>query len=479
VSEILRPDICIIGAGAAGLSVAAAAAAFGVATVVIERNEMGGECLNRGCVPSKALIAAARAAHGPPSPLCLVDGKPEAEPDFNRAMAHVKAVIADIAPADSQSRYAAMGVTVLKGDATFIDRETVQLGENRIKARRFVIACGSRPAIPNIAGLDATPYLTNETIFELKERPKHLLIIGAGPMGCELGQAFRRLGSEVTLFDMGSSLSREDSEFVGIVGGALARDGVRVREHTPIAALAATNGEVRLHFTDEAGSPGDVTGSHLLLATGRTPVVDGLGLDVGFIKYDKSGIVVNGHMRTSNRRVYAIGDCAGGSVSGCRFTHAASLQAGIVVRAILFGIRPKFDPMLVPRVTYTDPEIAAVGLSEEEARARYRRIRILRFPIGEIDRAKIEAEQEGLVKVIARGNGRILGAGICGRNAGEMISLWTLALSGRMKLSRIAGLAMPYPTVGEASKRAAIEFYAPLARRPLVRRIISWLRMFG
>jgi pyruvate/2-oxoglutarate dehydrogenase complex dihydrolipoamide dehydrogenase (E3) component len=474
VSEILRPDICVIGAGAAGLSVAAAAAAFGVATVLVERGEMGGECLNTGCVPSKALIAAGRAAHGPPCPLRPVDGEPKVEPDFNRAMAHVKAVIADIAPADSQARYTAMGVTVMKGDATFIDRETVQLGENRIKPRRFVIASGSRPAIPSIAGLDATPYLTNETIFEIKERPRHLLIIGAGAMGCELGQAFQRLGSEVTLFDMASLLPREDSEFAGIVGGALTRDGIVLRERTPIAALAATNGQIRLHFTDEAGSPGDVTGSHLLLATGRMPVVDGLGLDAGFIKYDKSGIIVDGHMRTSNRRVYAIGDCADGSVSGCRYTHAASVQAGIVIRAFLFGMWPKFDPMLVPRVTYTDPEIAAVGLSEEEARAQYRRIRILRFPIGETDRAKIEAEQEGLVKVIAAENGRILGAGICGRNAGEMISLWSLALSHRMKLSRIAGLAMPYPTVGEASKRAAIEFYAPLARR-----IISWLRMFG
>jgi pyruvate/2-oxoglutarate dehydrogenase complex dihydrolipoamide dehydrogenase (E3) component len=479
MSDPLRPDLCIIGAGAAGLSVAASAAAFGVPTVLVERGEMGGECLHTGCVPSKSLIAAARTAHGPPRPFRDLDGRSTVEPDFKRAIAHVKAVIADIAPTDSQARYTAMGVTVLKGDATFIDRETVQVGEDLIKARRFVVAAGSRPAIPAIAGLDATPYLTNETIFELDERPRRLLIIGAGPVGCELGQAFQRLGSDVTLFDAGPLLPREDPELAGIVGGALARDGVVLHEHTPIAALAFADGRIRIHYTDEKGAPGDMIGTHLLLAPGRAPITDGLGLDAGWIKYDKSGIIVDGQMRTSNRRVYAVGDCVGGSVSGCRFTHAASLQAAMVIREVLFRMRSRFDPALVPRVTFTDPEIAAVGLSEEEARARHSRIRILRFPISETDRARVEAEQEGLVKVIATSNARILGAAICARNAGEMISLWTLALAQGMKLSRVAGLTIPYPTRGEASKRAALEFYAPLARRPMIRRIIGWLRRFG
>ncbi|SDR36299.1 Pyruvate/2-oxoglutarate dehydrogenase complex, dihydrolipoamide dehydrogenase (E3) component [Rhizobiales bacterium GAS113] len=480
MSEILRPDLCIIGAGAAGLSVAASAAALGVSTVLIERGVMGGECLNTGCVPSKALIAAARAAKALPDALRSADTMPAAAPpSFQRAMAHVKGAIAEIAPADSAARYTALGVTVLKSEAAFIDRSTVEAGGARIQARRFVIASGSRPTIPDLAGLDAVPYLTNETVFDLPERPGHLIIVGGGPMGCELGQAFRRLGSEVTLFEMGTLLPREDPELAGILRGALARDGVVLHEQSRLAAVSIAEGGVRVHYTDSSAAPRQVSGSHILVAVGRTPSLAGLSLDAAFIKHDKSGIIVDYGMRCSNRRVFAIGDCAGGAAGGSRFTHAASLQASLVVRSALFRMPVRFDPVLLPRVTFTDPEIAAVGLSEEEARAKYGRIRLSRFPFGETDRARTEAKAEGLVKLIAKPNGRILGAAICAESAGEMIGLWALALQEKMKLSQIARLTLPYPTLSEASRRAALEFYAPLARRPLLRRLLRILRAFG
>jgi pyruvate/2-oxoglutarate dehydrogenase complex dihydrolipoamide dehydrogenase (E3) component len=479
MSEPLRPDLCIIGAGAAGLSVAASAAAFGVSTILIEQGAMGGECLNTACVPSKALIAAARATKRPPPALrsSLEVGAPMLE--HERVLAHVKGVIADIAPSDSAARYAALGVEVIKSEAAFIDRTTLRAGDKLIKARRFVIASGAKPTVPEIAGLDAVPYLTNETVFALPERPNHLLVIGAGPVGCELGQAFRRLGSEVTLFDAGRLLAREDAELAGIVRGALERDRVLLREEIRLAAVAVAEEGVRVHYSDAASTPRQETGTHLLIATGRTPTTLGLGLDEGWIKFDKGGIIVDHGMRTSNPRVFAIGDCVGGAAGGCRFTHAASLQAQLVIRNALFRLPSRFDPATLPRVTFTDPEIAAVGLSEEEARAKHGPIRIARFPLGETDRARAEGEPEGLVKLVASTNGRFLGAAICGKGAGEMIPLWTLALKEKMKLSKIAGLVMPYPTLSEASRRAALEFYAPWTRRPFVRRILGFLRRFG
>jgi pyruvate/2-oxoglutarate dehydrogenase complex dihydrolipoamide dehydrogenase (E3) component len=479
MDEPLRPDLCIIGAGAAGLSVAAAAAAFGVRTVLVEKGEMGGECLHTACIPSKALIAAARLAKWPALAPRVAQERVPPILEHQRVLAHVNGVIADIAPADSAARYKALGVEVIKAEAAFIDRATVKVGETLIKARRFVIASGAQPAIPEIAGLDAVSYLTNETVFALSERPRHLLVIGAGSVGSELGQAFRRLGSEVTLFDSARLLPREDAEVAGIVRGAFERDGLRLHESIKLAAVAATADGVRLHYSDQASAPRQATGTHLLIAAGRMPRTKGLGLEEGWIKFDASGIIVDYGMRTSNPRVFAIGDCVGGAFGGWRFTHAASLQANLVIRSAFFRLPSRFDPLLVPRVTFTDPEIASVGLSEDEARAKHGAIRICRFALGETDRARAEGEREGLVKLVASPNGRLFGAAICGRAAGEMIPLWTLALKEKMKLSKIASLVTPYPTLSEASRRAALEFYTPLARRPLVRRLLGVLRKFG
>ena len=479
MNEILRPDLCIIGAGAAGLSVAASAAALGVSTVLIERGLMGGECLNTGCVPSKALIAVSRAAEGPPEVLRRAAGTASSTPDFGLALAHVKRTIGAIAPTDSAARYTALGVTVLKSEAAFVNRSTVEAAGLRIMARRFVIASGSTPALPELAGLDAVPYLTNETVFDLEDRPRHLIIVGGGPTGCEFGQAFRRLGSEVTVFETETLLRREDPELAAVARAALERGGVSLHENSRLAAVAVAEGGVRVHYTDSASTPRQAVGSHILIAAGRTPSLAGLGLDTAFIKHDKSGIIVDHGMRSSNRRVFAVGDCAGGAAGGSSSSHAASLQASLVIRSALFRMPVRFDPVLLPRVTFTDPEIAAVGLSEEEARAKYGRIRLSRFPLGETDRARAEARTEGLVKLVAKPNGRLLGAAVAGDGAGEMIGLWALALKARMNLAQIAGLTLPYPTLSEASRRAALDFYAPLAKRPMVRSLLRFLRAFG
>jgi pyruvate/2-oxoglutarate dehydrogenase complex dihydrolipoamide dehydrogenase (E3) component len=424
------------------------------------------------------MIAAARAAKGFPAALRPREGSPAPALDFQGVTAHVRSVIADIAPTDSSARFAALGVEIIKDEARFVDRSTVAAGGKLIKARRFIIAAGSKPDIPALVGLDTVPYLTNETVFDLADRPAHLMIVGAGPMGCELGQAFRRLGSDVTMFEVGSLLPREDEELAGLVRVALNRDGVALHENVRLTAAAAIGG-IRLHYSDAASRPKEINGTHLLIATGRRPEISDLDLEAGWIKYDKDGIIVDHGMRTSNPRVFAIGDCAGGAAGGYRFTHAAASQASLVIRRALFRMPVRFEPTLLPRVTYTDPEIAAVGLSEGEARTKHGHIRILRFPFSENDRARTQGETEGLVKVIASPKGRILGAAICGKGAGEMISLWALALQERMKLSKIAGLAVPYPTLSEASRRAAMEFYVPLARRPLVRRILGFLRRLG
>src|SRR3569832_279935 len=333
-AERLTPDICVIGAGAAGLSVAAAAAAFGVATVLIERHEMGGECLHDGCVPSKALLAAAkRAAHMRGDAMGI--HATELKIDIAKVQAHVQDVIAQIAPVDSAERFTGRGVRVIRGTARFIDRRTVAVGDaHEIRARRFVIATGSKPIVPPIPGLDGGPYLTNETIFKLKELPRDLIVIGAGAVGLEMAQAFRRLGSHVTVLEMGEALAHDDSEAVGVVLAALERDGVVIRTGVKVTSVAHAIGH--LAVTIEAGGKEEpVGGTHLLIAAGRKAPPAGLDLAKARIRHDGHGIAVNRKMKTSNGRVYAIGDVAAGQP---RFTHAGSHQAGLVIRNALFRL---------------------------------------------------------------------------------------------------------------------------------------------
>ncbi|MEO1199897.1 MAG: FAD-dependent oxidoreductase [Pseudomonadota bacterium] len=470
----LKPDICVIGAGSGGLSVAAGAAAFGVPVVLIEKGLMGGDCLNYGCVPSKALIAAASHAEAMRSGMPFGIKPVEPDIDFTKVMAHVKGVIGHIAPLDSVERFRGLGVSVIQGTAEFVDKNTVEVGGQKIRARRFVIASGSTPFVPPVPGLDNVAYLTNETVFELKRLPRHLLIVGGGPIGIELGQAFRRLGSEVTILDAGPMLGREDPELAGFATTALLEDGVTLRDHVTVDRVERARNGVRLVLNGANGEE-MVTGSHLLVATGRKPTVEGLGLEAAGIKHSARGIEVNDKLKTSNPRVFAIGDCIG----DLQFTHAANYHAGLVLRAILFRMTAKRDNSVVPRATYCDPEIAAVGLSEEEACRRHDDIRIMRWPLVENDRAQAERDTAGLIKVISTKKGVVLGAGIVGPHAGELIHPWTLAVTRKMKLNAITGLVFPYPTLGEISKRAAVNYYLPSLASPWLRRIIGWLRRFG
>ena len=480
MAEQLTPDLCIIGAGSGGLSVAAAAAALGVPVVLIEKAKMGGDCLNVGCVPSKALIASAKRAEAMRSaaPFGVKPQKPGVE--FYQVNDHINEVIAAIAPNNSKERFTGLGVRVIEGEARFTDAKTVAVGDQfEIKARRFVIATGSLPALPPIPGLDTTPYLTNETVFEMRERPKHLIVIGAGAIGLELAQAFRRLGSDVTVLEAATPLAGEDPECAAVVLDALAREGVTVRSGVMVTQVRRIRNRVEVEL-EHAGADGQKTtdmvgGSDLLVAAGRRPCVEGLGLDVAGINHSASGIHVDKRLRTSNKHVYAIGDVTGSA----HFTHAANHHAGLVIRHALFRLPVKVDPTAIPRVIFTNPELAHVGLSEDQARQRVKTIRVLRWPYHENDRAQAERETSGHIKVITDKNGKILGATIVGASAGELITAWTLAISQRLNIRAFAGIVVPYPTLSEIGKRAAISFYTPRLSSPWVRRILGFLQRLG
>jgi pyruvate/2-oxoglutarate dehydrogenase complex dihydrolipoamide dehydrogenase (E3) component len=472
--QMLTPDLCILGAGSGGLSVAAAAAQLGANAVLIEKERMGGDCLNWGCVPSKALIAAGKRAQAMRTGTPFGVKAQEPDIDFPAVMAHVRGVIRQIEPNDSIERFSGLGVQVIEAEGRFLDPRTVVAGGYEIKARRFVIATGSSPALPPISGLDQVPYLTNRTLFGLTERPRHLVVIGGGPIGMEMAQAFRRLGSDVTVIEAFQPLAKDDPELAAVVLRRLAEEGVEVLADTRVERVAKTADGIEAFVSSRAG-PRTVRGSHLLVAAGRRPNTASLGLERAGIEADGKGIRVARTLLTSNRRVYAIGDVIG----GMQFTHMANYHAGIVIRRALFRLPARVATDAVPWVTFTDPELAHVGLSEAEARARHGRIRILRWPYAENDRAVAERQTEGEIKVIADRRGRILGADIVGAEAGELIQMWTLAIGRRLSIRAMTEFISPYPTLSEISKRAAYTYYSSSLTSPLVRRIIGWLGKLG
>lgn len=472
---VLTPDLCIIGAGSGGLSLAAAAAAFGTSVVLVERGKMGGDCLNHGCVPSKALIAAARhAAAIRAAPAFGISAGPP-EVDFPAVMAHVRGVIAAIAPADSIERFTRLGVDVIAAEARFVDPQTVIAGGTLIRARRFVLATGSRPRIPAIEGLATVPFLTNETLFALDTLPRHLLVIGGGPIGLEMAQAFRRLGSAVTLVDSGTVLKRDDPDLVAIVRDRLISEGVDIRETTQVLGVSGGAGEIALTLSSAGGARVTVTGSHLLVAIGREVDSGSLGLREAGIAADRSGITVDKSLRTANRRVYAIGDAVGGP----QFTHRANHHAGLVARAVLFRLPGRENLDGLPHVTFTDPELGHVGLTEAAARARGLSVEVLTVGYGENDRAQTEKRTDGLLKLVVGRRGRLLGASVAGTGAGEVTNLLALALARRMGMRQLQDFISPYPTFGEIGKRAATAYFAPYGRRGFIRAATRFLALWG
>ncbi len=470
MATTMEADICVIGAGSGGLSVAAGAARLGAATILIEESKMGGDCLNVGCVPSKALLAAAHAAaHGRAAAAMGVRfGAPEI--DFAAVRAHVQGVIAGIAPHDSVERFEGLGVRVIKAHARFVDPRTVEAGDNLVRARRFVIATGSSALVPPIPGLDAAPYLTNETLWDLDRLPARLVVLGGGPIGCELAQAFARFGTRVTLVEMQRLLPKDDAEAVEAVRASLVADGIEIHDASTAERVERASAGIAVHANGPAG-PLRLEGSHLLIAAGRRANLAGLGLDAAGIAATPSGITVDRRLRTSNARVFAIGDAIGPP----QFTHLAGYHAGIVIRNALFRLPAKVDLRALPWVTFTDPELAQVGLTEEAARAKQADVRVMRWPFADNDRARTERRTSGFVKAVTDARGRILGATIVGAEAGELIQPWALAMANNLRIGAMAQVILPYPTLGEANKRTAGEFYTASLFSPRTRWLVRLL----
>ena len=437
---------------------------MGAKVVLIEAGKMGGDCLNYGCVPSKSLIAASKAAWSQSHTGAFGITPVEPHVDYAAAMEHVRSVIETIAPVDSQERFEGLGVHVIREHARFVSEREVEAGQMRIKARRFVVATGSRPFIPAIPGLAEVGYLTNETIFDLRERPEHLIVIGGGPIGLELAQAHQRLGSRVTVIEAARALGKDDPELAAIALDQLREEGVEVVENAAVQRVDSVDGGLRVSTDADKW-----TGSHLLVAVGRAANVEDLGLDAAGVSYDGRGLEVGDDLRSTNRRIYAVGDAA----RRLQFTHVASYHASVVIRPILFGLRSKARQDHIPWVTYTDPEIAHVGMTEADARKKHgNRLTVARFDYAENDRAQTERKTTGLIKVMVVG-GKPIGASIVGAQAGELIGLWSLVIANGLKIQAVTDMVAPYPTLSELNKRVAGAYFSPkLFDNPKLKRVV-------
>ncbi|MGH1447213.1 MAG: dihydrolipoyl dehydrogenase family protein [Cognatishimia sp.] len=465
----IKTDLLVIGAGSGGLSVAAGAVQMGADVVLLEGHKMGGDCLNFGCVPSKALIASGKAAWGQAhaNKYGVADVVPSV--DYAAAKDHVASVIAEIEPNDSVERFEGLGVRVIQEFGEFVSATEVKAGDYLIKARRVVISTGSSPFVPPIPGLDSVPYETNETLFELREQPEHLLVIGGGPIGLEMAQAHRRLGSQVTVIEGMKALGKDDPEMAAVVLENLRGEGLQIEEDALAQEIRGTAGAIEVETKD-----GRIfKGTHLLMAVGRKPNIDKLNLEAAGIEATRTGIKVDPGMRTTNRKVYAIGDVAG----GLQFTHVAGYHAGLIIRSALFGLPAKQRTDHIPWATYTDPELAHVGLTEAQAKEQHGdALEVVRFPFSHNDRAIAERKTVGLIKVMVV-KGRPIGASIAGYQAGELINLWALVIANKLKMSHVANMVAPYPTVGELNKRAAGAYFTPrLFENPKVKRIVGFVQ---
>ncbi len=451
--EQLSSDLLVIGAGSGGLSVAAGAVQMGASVILLEGGEMGGDCLNYGCVPSKSLLAMGKKA---------LTG----DVSYAQAMGHVQHVIDTIAPVDSQDRFEGLGVRVIRAFGRFVSPHEVEAGNYRIKARRIVIATGSSPMVPPIPGLGEVPYMTNETLWTLTDRPDHLIILGGGPIGLEMAQAHVRLGSKVTVVEAANALGRDDPEMAAMVLQRLREEGVEILERTSVTNVAPSSDGVLVALSDGQS----VNGSHLLIAAGRVPNTGKLNLAAAGIDVDGRNIRVNAQLKTTNRRVYAIGDVTG----LMPFTHTAGYHAGVIIRSALFGLPAKAKHGHIPYATFTQPELAQVGLTEAQARDTHGdKLEVARFDIHHNDRAIAEGRAEGLIKVMVV-KGRPVGVSIVGDQAGELISLWSMAIANNMTMAQISAMVAPYPTYAEINKRAAGAYFTPrLFDNPKVKRVVG------
>lgn len=472
-----RYHLVVVGAGTGGLVTAAAAAGLGAKVALVERHLMGGDCLNVGCVPSKGVLRAARAwaearqaAPEFSGPRVADDG------DFAAAMQRMRRLRARLSPIDGAARFRDLGVDVLLGHGTFTGRDTLEVDGARLRFRRAVIATGARASAPPIPGLAEAGFLTNETLFSLTSRPDHLIVLGAGPIGCEMAQAFARFGARVTLVDRASGvLPREDREAAQLVRQALERDGVAVIDDAALVRVERA-GETRTVVYARGGAEQAVSGDALLVATGRAPNVEGLGLEAAGVAWTRDGVTVDDRLRTSNSRVFAVGDVC----SAFKFTHAADFQARAVVQNALFFGRARASRLVVPWATYTSPELAHVGLHEADAQTRGTAVDVVRVPFHDVDRAILDGEEHGLLKVVlAKGTDRILGATLVAAHAGDMIGEIALAMTAGLGLSRIGQTIHPYPTQSEVFRKAADQW----RRRKLTPRVktlfaryFAWIR---
>lgn len=478
MADILKPDLCIIGAGASGLAAATAARAIGASVVVIERARMGGDGLNAGGVPSRALAAAGRAAQTIRTAARFGLAEREPHADIAAVNARVRSVVAGIAPEVARERLAALGVEVIAAEARFLDRRTVVAGEALVRARRVIVATGSRPSIPAIPGLADVPFLTTETIFRLAERPRRLAVIGGTSAGLEIAQAYRRLGVPVIVIEAARALAEIDPELTSVALTALRAQGVDIREQTRITEIVGGEGTaIGVRVVGAQGPPQTLEASHLLIAGGRHANIDGLDLAMAGIRTDPrdaSRLSLSAGLRTSNRRVYAIGDAAGGPQSA----HAARYQAQSLVRRVLLGPPMRYEAPLSPRVVWTDPELAEVGLTEPQVRARRgTAYRVTRLSLAEVDRASAQGEGRGVARMITDPSGRILGVGIAGLQAGELISLFALALANRLNARDLAGFVAPYPALGEIAQRLGEEHLRSADPDPWQARLLALNRL--
>ncbi|MGC0372337.1 MAG: hypothetical protein DGJ47_001049 [Rickettsiaceae bacterium] len=470
--KTLTPDFCIIGAGSGGLSFAAGAVQMGASVVLLEGRAMGGDCLNYGCVPSKSLIHAAKTAHQyQKSSQFSKESLPKFNTNFKKVHKHIQQVIANIAPNDSVERFEKLGVQVILESGAFKDDKLVVTDNYQIKAKCFIIATGSHAFIPPIKGIDDVPYLTNETLFDLKELPKHLVIIGGGPIGIEMAQSFNRLGSKVTVLEGGIALPKDEPEFTSRLKSVLVSEGVSLQEGVQVQQLSKSTKSVEVSFLDSSKKQQVVQASHLLIATGRRPNIKNLNLKATNITFSEYGIQVNKYMQTSVSNIYAIGDCSG----GYQFTHAAGYHASIAIKNSIFRLYTKIVPQAIPWVTYTDPELAHVGSLESKLIEGNIKYKSLKMDFTDNDRAQSEDRTNGMIKVLVSPSGKVLGVTILGPSAGELVYPWVMLIQNNLQIGAIANSIAPYPTLNDINKRVAGSFYTDKIFSPLMQKIVRFI----